>query len=91
VDAVLQPDGTALAQRVGFMMGSGGMMADGVVTGVSGAPATELTLVMQDGDGSGVSPSELGSGYDRKREKRLGLPDRFGRSRYERLALHPRV
>jgi hypothetical protein len=63
VDAVMQPDGSALAQRVDFMMGSGGMMADGIVTSVSGVPATELTLVMQNGAGSGVSPSSFGTAF----------------------------
>lgn len=63
VDAVMQPNGTALAQRVDFMMGSGGMMGDGIVTSVSGAPATELTLVMQNGAGSGVSTSSFGAGF----------------------------
>jgi hypothetical protein len=63
VDAVMQPDGSALAQRVDFMMGSAGMMADGIVTGVRGAPATELTLVMQNGAGSGVSPSSFGTAF----------------------------
>ena len=63
VDAVMQSDGTALAQRVDFTMGSGGMMADGIVTSVSGVPATQLTLVMQNGAGSGLSPSSLGTAF----------------------------
>jgi len=63
VNAVMQPDGTALAQRVDFMMGSSGMMADGIVTGVSRVPATQLTLVMQNGAGSGVSPSTFGTTF----------------------------
>jgi hypothetical protein len=60
VDAVMQPDGTAVAHRVDFMMGSGGMMADGTVIKVSGSPATTLTLIMQNGAGSGVGPSDFG-------------------------------
>jgi len=63
VDAVMQSDGTALAQRVDFAMDSGGMMADGIVTSVKRRAATQLTLVMQNGAGSGVSPSSFATAF----------------------------
>lgn len=61
VDAVMQPDGSMLADKVESIM-SGGMMAEGVVTGVTGNPATQLTLIAQNGTGSGMMASYLASG-----------------------------
>ncbi len=59
VSATLQPDGTLLATRVRASMDSGGIMGGGIITSVSGRPATQLTLVMQNGAGAGVMTSYL--------------------------------
>lgn len=59
VSGTLQPDGTLLATSVRSRMNSGGMMGGGIVTEVIGQPATELTLVMQNGAGASVMSSYL--------------------------------
>lgn len=62
VDASLQSDGTLMATRVQSMMGSGGMMGGGMITAVTGQPATSLTMVMQNGVGSGMMSSMFADG-----------------------------
>lgn len=63
VDAVLQSDGTMLAQEVKSLMSTmGGMMAQGMLTGITGNPPTQLTIVMQNGAGTGMMSSTLASG-----------------------------
>jgi hypothetical protein len=62
VDAVLQADGTMLAQEVRSLMAGSGMMGGGIVTGVTGNPATQLTIVLQNGAGNGMVASYLASG-----------------------------
>jgi hypothetical protein len=59
VNAALQPDGTLLATRINAMMRSGGIMGGGIVTAVSGSPATQITIVMQNGAGASVNTSYL--------------------------------
>jgi hypothetical protein len=60
VDATMQSDGTFMAQKVDSVMSmSSGSMAGGLVTGTSGSPVTQLTLVMQDGAGNGMMGSYL--------------------------------
>jgi hypothetical protein len=59
VDASLQPDGTWIANHVQSHMASGGAMSSGVVATVTGAPPTQLVLVMHDGVGAGMSTSSL--------------------------------
>ena len=59
VDASLQPDGTWVASHVQSHMASGGAMSSGVVATVTGAPPTQLVLVMHDGAGSGMAASSL--------------------------------
>jgi Domain of unknown function (DUF5666) len=60
VDATMQSDGTFMAQKVESMMSmSGGSMADGLVTSVSGSPVTQLTIGTMDGTGSGMMGSDL--------------------------------
>jgi hypothetical protein len=59
VDATRQPDGTWMAERVHSRMGAGGAMAAGVVTSLTGSPPTQLVLVMHDGAGNGMLPSNL--------------------------------
>lgn len=62
VDASLQADGSLLATKVQSMMKSGGMMGGGIVTAVTGSPATQLTIVMQNGVGAGMMATYLANG-----------------------------
>lgn len=62
VDASLQSDGSMMATRVQSMMNSGGVMGGGVITAVTGQPATALTLVMQNGVGTGMMSSAFAAG-----------------------------
>ena len=60
VDATMQSDGILMAQKVESMMSmSGGSMADGLVTGLTGSPVTQLTIGTMDGTGSGMMGSDL--------------------------------
>ena len=59
VNATLQSDGTLLATRVTTRMNSGGIMGGGIITEVTGQPATELTLVMQNGAGASLMSDYL--------------------------------
>ena len=62
VDASLQADGTLMATKVQSMMASGGVMGGGMITAVTGQPATSLTIVMQNGVGSGMMSSAFAAG-----------------------------
>ena len=62
VDAIMQADGSLLATKVQSMMGSGGAMGEGIVTAVTGQPATQLTMVMQNGAGIGMMASDFAAG-----------------------------
>lgn len=63
VDATMQSDGSLLATKVQSMMGSsGGMMGGGIVTAVTGQPATALTMVMQNGAGASMMSSYFAAG-----------------------------
>ena len=62
VDATMQPDGSMLATKVQSMMGSGGAMGGGVITALTGQPPTQLTLVMQNGAGTGMMASDFAAG-----------------------------
>jgi hypothetical protein len=62
VDAELQADGSLLATDVRKVMGSGGVMAGGIITAMTGQPPTALTLVMQNGSGAGMMGSFFASG-----------------------------
>ncbi len=62
VDATMQSDGSLLATKVQSMIGSGGMMGGGIVTAVTGQPATALTMVMQNGAGTGMMSSYFSAG-----------------------------
>ena len=60
VDATMQSGGTFMAQKVQSIMSmSGGSMADGLVTSLSGSPVTQLTIGTMDGAGSGMMGSDL--------------------------------
>lgn len=62
VDAILQSDGSLLATRVQSMMGSGGVMGGGIITAISGQPPTSLTMVIQNGVGTGMMSSYFAAG-----------------------------
>lgn len=62
VDASLQPDGSLMATKVQSMMNSGGVMGGGMITAVTGQPATALTMVMQNGAGTGMMASSFAAG-----------------------------
>ena len=59
VRGALQSDGTLLATGIHSRMNSGGMMGGGIVTQVTGTPATQLTIVMQNGAGASVNTDYL--------------------------------
>ncbi len=61
-NGAMQPDGTMSANYVQQMMGSGGLMAMGIVDDVTGSPATQVNLTSVDGIGSGMMGSLLASG-----------------------------
>ena len=62
VDASLQADGTLMATKIQSMMNSGGVMGGGIITGLTGQPPTSLTMVMQNGAGSGMMSSDFAAG-----------------------------
>ena len=60
VDAALQPDGSYMAQRVESMgVGATGMMGGGVVTSITGNPATQITMAANAGQGGGMMVSAI--------------------------------
>jgi len=59
VDAVMQPDGTMMATEIEDMMTSGGAMAMGLVTSLTGNPVSQLNLVAHDVSGGGMMSSNL--------------------------------
>ena len=60
VDATMLPDGSFMAHTVESVMSmSGGSMAGGLVTSATGNPVTQLTLVMHEGAGTGMTGSYL--------------------------------
>ena len=62
VDATMQADGSMLATKVQSMMGSGGAMGGGIITAATGQPPTSLTMVMQNGAGTGMMSSDFAAG-----------------------------
>jgi hypothetical protein len=60
VDATMQPDGSMTATEIEDVMSSGGAMAMGLVTSLTGNPVNQLTLVANDVSGSGMMSSSLG-------------------------------
>lgn len=60
VDAALQADGTYMATRVQSMgAGQAGMMGGGLVTAVTGSPATQMNLSLMGGMGGGMMASSI--------------------------------
>jgi hypothetical protein len=59
VDGIPQADGSLLAQHVEYMSNNGGMMGGGIVTGITGKPATQLNIVANNGIGGGMMMSAI--------------------------------
>ena len=62
VDATMQSDGSMLATKVQSMVASGGAMGGGIITAMTGQPPTQLTMVMQNGAGTGTMASDFTAG-----------------------------
>jgi hypothetical protein len=60
VNAVTQPNGVLLAKRVTAVEMDNASEADGVITAVTGSPATQLAVLDQDGVGLGMTAQLLG-------------------------------
>jgi len=58
VDAMLQSDGSIQADKVEWFMANG-VMGEGMVSAVTGSPATQIGMVVQNGSGQGMMPSFL--------------------------------
>jgi hypothetical protein len=63
VEGVTRADGTLYAKEVEGIENQNGMELEGLITSVTGTPATSLTIVAQDGHGSGVDDSKIGSTF----------------------------
>ena len=61
VEGVTRADGSLYAKEVEGLENSNGMEAEGLVTQVIGNPATQLSLVAQDGSGNGIDDSSIGN------------------------------
>jgi hypothetical protein len=58
VDAMLQSDGSIQADKVEWFMGTG-VMGEGMVGAVTGSPATQIGMVVENGSGQGMMSSFL--------------------------------
>jgi len=61
VEGVTMADGSLYAKEVEGVENNNGAEAEGLITAVTGSPATALSLVAQDGLGSGVTATTIGS------------------------------
>lgn len=61
VEGLTKPDNTLYAKEVEGVEDNNGMESDGLVTQVVGNPATQLNIVAQDGSGSGMDDTKVGS------------------------------
>ena len=63
LDANMQADGSLMATRIDSVLSgmSGGMMAEGLVNSISGNPPTQLSIIADNGAGSGMMGSYLGA------------------------------
>lgn len=59
VTAQLQSDGTLLATRVRATMSATGAAGGGIITAIDGPPATQFTMVMQNGAGASINTDYL--------------------------------
>jgi hypothetical protein len=56
VDATTKPDGSKLATKIGVEEGQSGEEAEGVITAVTGAPATQITIAHQVDSSNSTTP-----------------------------------
>jgi hypothetical protein len=61
VEGLTRADGTLYAKEVEGAANDSGMLAEGLITNVSGTPATQINLLTQNGDGSGMDDSKIGT------------------------------
>jgi hypothetical protein len=61
VEGVTRTDGSLYAKEVEGMENANGMEFEGLVTQVTGNPASQLSLLPQDGSGSGVDDNSIGN------------------------------
>jgi hypothetical protein len=61
VEGTTNSDGTLYAKEVEGIENESGSEVAGVVSRVQGGPATSLSIVVQDGEGSGITDSLIGS------------------------------
>lgn len=61
VEGVTRSDGTLYAKEVETIENQDGMEAEGLVTQLTGSPATQLSVVAQDGSGAGMDDSKVGA------------------------------
>ena len=61
VEGVTRSDGTLYAKEVEGVESAAGMEAEGLISQVTGNPATQLIFVADDGSGSGMDDSKTGS------------------------------
>jgi Domain of unknown function (DUF5666) len=61
VEGVTKADGTLYAKEVEGVENSNGAEFEGIITQVTGNPATELSVVAQDGNGSGMDDTKVGN------------------------------
>jgi Domain of unknown function (DUF5666) len=63
VEGVTKSDGTLFAKEVEGLESQSGAELEGLITSVSGNPATSLSLLVQDGAGSGMDGTQLGQNF----------------------------
>lgn len=63
VEGVTKPDGSLYAKEVEGVENQNGLEMEGLITTVTGNPATSLTIVAQDGMGSGVDDTKVGNSF----------------------------
>jgi uncharacterized protein DUF5666 len=63
VEGVTRADGTLYAKEVEGVENEGGAELEGLISQVTGNPATQLALVADDGSGSGMDDADVGSSF----------------------------
>jgi len=63
VEGSTKPDGTLFASGVEGIESQNGSELEGVITTVTGSPATALSVLAQDGAGNGVTAANVGSAF----------------------------
>jgi hypothetical protein len=63
VEGVTRADGTLYAKEVEGIENEGGAETEGLISQVTGNPATQLAFVADDGSGSGMDDTKIGSSF----------------------------